>query len=260
MDNLFNRMFADETNNNENFEEIISMSELEELNRKYFNNELDTDPQPILSEIVVPKVLPRLTRQQASTQKVSTQKPLGRESWYNFIRIPSFLRKATDVKNPLVESIDIISTLKGYLSDPLGMMTIVFSSFILFLYFASEFICQIVGLFYPAYYLYTIMHYKIPNKLEKLSLLLKYFIIYAHLELVSSLLKIFGLYLYHLKILITIAILYLFGYQTNALVEIYGQILFYDKILFKLMNSGINRILTEYAVIKKEMEKHKEEK
>ena len=86
---------------------------------------------------------------------------------------------------------------------------------------------------------------------------MKYFIIYGHLEFLSALIRIFGFYFYHLKIIVIVCILYTAGYRQEWLANIYDQIIYYDKIILALIQSGANNLYIEYSKIKSEIVKVK---
>ena len=261
MADLLNKIFTQTTNNpSSDYSEIIGTNELDELNRKYFKNELGSDFDFLNFNLGEDFSKSETEKKSENVLENKIPKKYSDKSWYSFFRIPFLSNDNTVNHNNSRKTFNLIQTLKGYASDPLGIATMILSGILLFFYFAGELMFQAFGLFYPTYYLYTIMNYKIQNKLEKLALLLKYFIIYAHLEFVSSIFKILGLYFSHLKIMVIVLIIYLLKYQPQLLGEIYDKILFYDKIIIRLVESGINSLWSEYLLIRKKMEKIEKQK
>jgi len=156
----------------------------------------------------------------------------------------------TGEQNGLVE-FDLLSDIKKIISNPIGIIFLSLVSIFGYIYFASYALYQLISLFYPIYCMYTILH---PNSVveeppEKTVNLMKYFIIYGHLEAITY---IFGLsILYHFKILIVSALIYLMGYQPDWLNSLYQKIIFYDTIAWNLLNAMIQRIREEAIKIKK---------
>ena len=153
-------------------------------------------------------------------------------------------------------STSMIDQLKKILIDPLAVISILVVTIITYIYFANEFICQIFGLFLPAYYLYTLGHDSISS--DKVSTVSKYFIIYSHIEFCSLLLKIFGLYFYHVKVLAYLIILYMLGYQQAWLAKIYERSILYDKIIIGLLSNGLKKVYREYLVVRTGIRKKSE--
>jgi hypothetical protein len=218
---------------------MITMEEIDEISRKYFE-EFDIDSAD-----------GNLSR--PFDEKMTKQSTQTKSNFMDYIKIPSIFSWSTiSTKNnePPKENMVVIKEIKKAVSDPLSIIMIAFASIFSYIYFANEFMCQVLGLFYPIYYLYTLLHKKSNNKSEKIKSVMKYFIIYGHLEFLSALLKIFGFYFYHLKILVIMCILYFVGYHQEWLALLYEKTIFYDKIASGLAQLGTNKVYTEYSNIK----------
>ncbi len=134
--------------------------------------------------------------------------------------------------------------------DPLAVVLFLFSGIFIYIYFASEFFCQVLGLFYPIYYLYALLN--MPQDIQtniKIKLVMKYFVMYGHLEFISSMLKIIGLYLSHMKIIVIIFLLYLVGYNKSMLDYFYDKTLCYNKLTIKLFTNISGIVKNEYSKI-----------
>lgn len=248
---------------------VISMQEVDEISRKYFE-EFNTDT---------------LINPNNNITDVNTSESNTKFSFniFNYIKMPSFLTWNND--NNISDNINIHnknisdnndtpSTKKGIIihnskkfkdkfvifnelkksaSDPLSVIIVLLVSIFSYVYFANELMCQVFGLFYPIYYLYTLLHKKSSNKAEKIRSIMRYFIIYGHLEFLSAFFRLFGFYFYHLKILIIISILYMAGYRQKWVASLYENMIFYDKIMLALLYSGANKIYLEYYRIKSDV-------
>lgn len=245
---LINRMlsnFGEPTSD----EPEINMDELDKLNREYFDNELN-DVNNTNAKIpekndgpntfnnffgIFSKISSFFTKENASSVSEDTAKKENSLSTDNKIGIGAF---------------NLVNEIKKYISDPLGFIIVLLGSLFAYIYFAGELICQILGLFCPCYYLYTLLHFRSSQKSKKVRSFIKYIIMYGHLEIISSILKIFGFYFFHLKILIIISLLYMVGYRQEWLEKTYDTIIFYDKIMIGLFYSAINKFWNEYSNIK----------
>jgi len=156
-----------------------------------------------------------------------------------------------EIPKNIVQEFDLLSDIKKIISNPIGIFFLSLVGIFGYIYFASYALYQLISLFYPIYCMYTILH---PRSLnveppEKTIHLMKYFIIYGHLEAITY---IFGLsILYHFKILIMGVLIYLMGYQPDWLNSLYQKIIFYDTIAWNLLNAMIQRIRDEAIKIKK---------
>lgn len=138
-----------------------------------------------------------------------------------------------------------------YISDPLCIASLIGISIFVYIYFAGDFICQVFGLLYPCYCLYSLTNIQDDHALEKRDSLMKFFIIYAHQELLFSALKLIGLYFYHIRFLIIISLLYLLEYQGDLFRQVYETVTLYDKIIISLMSFYFDKIKKEFQITKK---------
>lgn len=232
---------------------------LDEINRQYFEDEPDFDLEN--NNIT-------LEKEDIDMQKISIDDSPNFFDYFNFSNF--FSQDTNKMKSSQQKSgkddlkFSFITELKKTISDPLGIIILLMVSIFTYIYFASELICQALGLFYPAYYMYTLipcprngrlesqqsrelLHFKSPQKSIKIKSIMKYFIIYSHLELITSLTRIVGFYFTHLKILVIISILYMAGYRQDWLSDVYERILMYDKIIFNAGCSNLQKIHQEYT-------------
>ena len=175
----------------------------------------------------------------------------------NIMTIPRYLGNAyanslnnyqeNNTKNSMADAMNFFINLKNYISDPLAIFFMCVGFFISYIYFAGEILCQFIGLFYPCYYIYTLMHNKIPDKTVKIRSIMKYFIIYAHTEFISTFFKIIGLPMfYHIKILVLIAFIYSAQYRNEWINNIYDKTIIYDRIVLSLCYSSYQKLVDEY--------------
>lgn len=137
--------------------------------------------------------------------------------------------------------------------NPLRQLIITMLFILGYIYFANDFMCQLIGLYYPCYYLFIILHSnKITKKLSQFQLMGKYFILYGHVEFVSMILKFIGFPLFHhIKILVLAFFVYSFHYR-EWMNPVYKRMVMYDKIFLRMCRSLLTRILEEYTRAKKE--------
>lgn len=211
----------------------ISTKQLDDMNRKYFDDKIDNKTINITNKSNKPNNLPN--------------NPKMQDSYYNrlfYTWIP---------EDPMIDDVSTIFYTK---TDPLSIFILSFASIFIYIYFVSELICQVIGLFYPVYYLYTLLNNDDTDHfVGKIQSVIKYFIIYAHLECMTMVTKLFGFYFFHLKILMIISVLYMTGYQEHWLQKIYDRIIFYDKILLGLFNTSVVKIQDEYSKANNEAKK-----
>lgn len=120
-----------------------------------------------------------------------------------------------------------LQTFMSYLlNEPLRLaLTIIFGVFA-YIYFASQLVCQIFGLFLPIVYLHQ-KFYSAKN-VQEMEPIYQYLVIYTHLEILSAIFNLFNLYFYHLKLLTIFILIYLVVYQEELLAILYDNLLFYD--------------------------------
>lgn len=136
----------------------------------------------------------------------------------------------TDVTKNINSGISTLSYLKKSLNDPLSIvMTSMFSVFV-YVYFVNELFCQSIGLCYPTYHMYAIIETKNNNTMSTIKLMTKYFLIYSHIEITMTVLKIFGLEFLHAKFLLIVGLVYMTEYQLDWLDNLYNRLIYYDKL------------------------------
>lgn len=136
--------------------------------------------------------------------------------------------------------------------DPILMIFCILGCIITYVYFACEFICQILGLFIPLTWMFGILNMKTSKEKNiKIKSLMKYFIIYGHIEFLSLVVGIIGMYFYHLRILILVVMLYMSTYRDDWLGNVYGIIIFYDKVAIRMICKGWQRVTIEYDLARK---------
>ncbi|XWV24612.1 hypothetical protein QJ856_gp1175 [Tupanvirus deep ocean] len=239
---------------------IITTEEIDDLNKKYFEEVFDNDHTVNSMDVIN-------VDSDANAEITSTQ-GMGSYGILNYFKLPSLFAWYTQpvIQNEVTihnkenasakkskENYFIINEIKKSASDPLSIIIMVIIALFSYIYFAGEFICQMLGLFYPTYYLYTLLHKRSSNKVEKVKSIIKYFIVYGHLEFLSALFSIFGFHFYHLKILVILSILYMAGYRQIWLAGVYNKIIFYDKILIGLVQSATNKFYIEYTSVKSQV-------
>ena len=222
-------------------ESIISSDEIAKINRKYFGIDINgiNDDINEINEINQINKTNQINKANSANNAdsannvSSTKQYLG---WItNYFKKPAELKFATSSESP----------------DPFGLLFTALICIFMYVYFANEFFCQIFGLYYPIYYLYVLLNLnQTPQQIFKIKCVIKYFVLYGHLELISSLLKIFGLYFYHLKILVIFTLLYAIRRNQSLLDHMYVKIISYDRV-------AINIILSLISKCKKEFNKYK---
>lgn len=125
----------------------------------------------------------------------------------------------------------------NYLRASIPIITV-----ILFVYhFVNNIIFKSIGTFYPSHYVYSIILKNDRENLEKLKIILKYFVLYCHLELLMELLKIIGLQSMLLEMGIIMVLLYMVVYQNLLLSSLYDKIMLYEKIIFNTCHKYLEK-------------------
>lgn len=237
MSNFLNKIISNLWKNPESGNAIIHLKELDNINRKYFD--MENNEQINKNDGFLAKFFGWFVDEKYGGQKIVDNS------------VNSKLKNVKLDDSCLISNISIIennkstNTLEKYNIDPLGIFVMIILGFFIYIYFASDFFCQIIGLFYPIYKLYLLVDNDILNALAIKSIM-NYFVVFGHIEILSLAFKIFGLYFYHLKILIICFMLYLQEYRQDWLNGIFHKIIFYDKIICGLSKSGIKIISKEY--------------
>ena len=162
------------------------------------------------------------------------------ETYNIFNYVPQFVQNIFGYKQSAVTN-----SLFGSYIDPVVILLASIFALFMYFYFANEIMCQILGLFYPCYCLYGLLHYNITDRADKIKSMMRYFIVYGHLEVLLTIGKIFSMYFYHLKIIILLGLLYMAHYRVKLFEKIYLRMIFYDKVLTALLTSLWSKIYAE---------------
>ena len=106
--------------------------------------------------------------------------------------------------------------------DPVRVLITSMIYFLLFFYFASETMSQLLGFYYPIYWGSDLI-------LEgadaaKLRTLFQYFYIYGHMQMVTTLLGFTGVYAYHPRIALSAVLIYMLSHHPAWLEDIYRRV------------------------------------
>lgn len=235
----------------------VTSKELDELNRKYLG-ELDSDEDE-------PKEQPSGTRMHRR-KVVPSENTNAQFSIMNYIKLPWFLYPATNTvivsedkqpkPNIASNALSLLFEFKKSVTDPLGILVLAVISIITYIYFASDFLCQLIGLFYPSYYMYILLNYRIAGKAEKIKSMMRYFIIYGHMEFVTWMFRLIGFPVFHhIKILLLLGSVYMAKYRPKWLALIYQKIIFYDQVGLGLCCSSFSKISSEYGKVSSQVKK-----
>lgn len=219
---------------------IIHLNELDNINRKYFK--IDNDKQTNKNKNFFTNFYGWF-----SNKKYISPNPISESK--NIDLQDSNLNPNSNIKIPILDDTQLTNTTENHKLDPLGFFIAIVLGFFIYIYFAGEFFCQILGLFYPIYKLYFLVNNQTLN-IFTINAIMNYFVIFGHIEVLSLVFKIFGLYFYHLKMLVICIMVYLKEYRQDWLGIIFFKIIFYDKIIYGLIKSGIKIITKEYNEIR----------
>lgn len=157
----------------------------------------------------------------------------------NYVQI--FLNKI-NIFSSNQSNTDIMVLLKYFfsqiMSEPLKIALLLIFSIFAFIYFAGQLICQIFGLYLPAFYLYQ--QYYSNKTIEPI---IQYLVVYAHLEISTSITGLFNFYFHHLKLLTIFILIYLTFYRQELLTTVYNKILIYDNQLLSLAWPHLSKII-----------------
>jgi hypothetical protein len=119
----------------------------------------------------------------------------------------------------------------GFLCDPriLVILVVAFSLFVG--YSVCSFVSKSLGLFYPSYHVYHTITMNNKESMDKLKIMIKYFVLYSHLELLETLFQIMGLQWCFLKMITIIVLLYITFNESLWINIIYEKIILYDRLL-----------------------------
>jgi len=210
---------------------VINMDDLDESARQQFENELNT----------------------GSAEK--------KNSYWDYFSWLPFISKTINIddkSNTIIKNASsMLTEAKKNISDPLTIAGLISASLFIFFYFANELVYQIIGLYYPCYYLYTLIHYRHAQKANKIKSIMKYFIIYGHMELLACIVELFGFYLHHPKIVIILSLLYMAGYKQLWLDNLYDKVIFYDKIILGFIYLAFDKFCHTYSAVSSSIGKEK---
>lgn len=136
--------------------------------------------------------------------------------------------------------------------DPVRVLITSMVYFLLFFYFASETMSQLLGFYYPIYWGSDLIAEG--ADVTKLRTLFQYFYIYGHLQLVTTLLGFAGVYAYHPRIALSAVLIYMLSHHPAWLEDIYRRVRAADILAFRYLDTIKIRILTEYQRIREETE------
>lgn len=148
--------------------------------------------------------------------------------------------------------VDVLSPIKNYIYDPLAILGIGIGSLVMYIYFANDFMCKMVGFFYPCYLVQKLLYNKEENS-DKIKFFMKYFVVYGHTEFILSFPGWFGMQFYHLRIILLISLLYTLQYRPNTLEYIYQKTIFYDNVIVQMITKGISKIYREFTNISNQL-------
>jgi hypothetical protein len=94
----------------------------------------------------------------------------------------------------------------------------------------TDFIVCTIGFYHPIYYAYQLLTYPSNNRIQKIKSILKYLIIYAHLEITYSLLLMIYIFpfLSYLRLIWTVLLWYFAGYRQDILNQCYLFVIQFD--------------------------------
>lgn len=197
-----------------------------------------------------------------SKQKINNTKPdneireKNQTSIVSFIKFPKILNNEIHTpdepeqsnKETIFNTLSTFFGIKISISDPLGIIVMSALSIFFYIYFANSLLCQLIGLVYPTYHMYKLIVNKKEYNPEPI---MKYSIIYSHLEIYAYMAQMI-LSVYHLKLLIIMALIYMLEYQTDWLDHVYQKTILYDKIMINLMHRLLRQIREESIKINAE--------
>jgi uncharacterized membrane protein YiaA len=153
-----------------------------------------------------------------------------------------------------VNETDVLPNQRSRLeADPVRFLITAMIYFFIFFYLASEQVAQFLGFYLPLYQFKSqLSDIATVDNRDDLRSLFRYYYVYAHIEIVSTVLNIVGIYAYHFKIALIITLLYMMSHRTLWLEGIYKHVCSYDEILVQLFIGLWNKIYAEYERIRKD--------
>jgi hypothetical protein len=127
--------------------------------------------------------------------------------------------------------------------DPFVVLFKVIVCLFVFIYFANELVTQLIGFFIPIYHSTELLTHSDTAAYRSL---IKYFYLYAHLEICSLVLNLIGIYAYHFKICIIFFLLYAMHYRTTWMNRIYMRVCSFDQTIVETCLVTTQRLREEY--------------
>ncbi len=115
-----------------------------------------------------------------------------------------------------------------------------------YMYFANDFFCVLIGLFFPVY---NLLQHPETNDIVTL----KYLAVYSHIEGISQILSWAGISFPHFKLLLIVGTQYLANNFKNSFTELYRNIIEYDIVVIEMGKKMGKKIWKEYCRIKTNM-------
>jgi hypothetical protein len=131
----------------------------------------------------------------------------------------------------------------NYFTDPLHGIVIFIFLIYYFIYFANEFLFQIIGLAYPIFYIH--------RNTNKNDTLLKYLTVFVHINSFTLITSYFNYTFIHLKIILVIILWYTSRYRENMMDKIYNEIIAIDILVYNKLNQFITFINNEIQIFRK---------
>lgn len=148
--------------------------------------------------------------------------------------------------------------IKNILSDSFNVLIIGSICFLSYVYLANEFICQIIGLYYPIYFYHkqfinelsdeffqfkNVFDKKMDMMIKKnntLNYFIKYLFLYSHIEFISYPIRLFFIsFFYHIKIIILFLLVYILINKKDILNLLYEKIILVDKYIVNIIENKI---------------------
>lgn len=131
--------------------------------------------------------------------------------------------------------------------DPLKIIILSICTVLFIIYFANDFLCRMVGLYVPAYYVVKFLATDTnANKRNKIYSMAKYYFVYAHIDLCASILALIGLHLHIIKFVLLLFCLYASIYNYKLMDNLYNYILDCDVIFFAKLVDKYNDAMCIY--------------
>ena len=134
---------------------------------------------------------------------------------------------------------------KNMLSDPLVYSALIILSIISFVYISGPILCWSIGMFVPLFYAHKTLG-------SNDQTIVKYFIIYGHIEFILLLTTTVNIYFYHIQVILVTASCYCLLFRHRLIDRLFIVINYYDLVVFNTINNVINTLIKEYQKTKNE--------